>query len=147
MRDTKMEYSSDRLTPVVLPKLEELLPPHNGEQFFASKKGILEDGCYTPIISAAYSGKKRRLNIVLSMENPLQREAWAILAQSANKTGAICEEVCGYYKRKSWEETLRSILREELKTATILCGTTTEEAPAPTVDSAVLDFLQALQDG
>lgn len=39
-RDTRMKYSSNKLTPVVLPKLEELLLPHSWEQFFASKRGI-----------------------------------------------------------------------------------------------------------
>ena len=33
MQNTKIEYSSSERTPVVLPEMEQLLPPLGGEQF------------------------------------------------------------------------------------------------------------------
>ena len=50
MQNTKTEYSRFERTPVVLPEVEQLLPPLSGEQFFALESDILENGCYTPII-------------------------------------------------------------------------------------------------
>ena len=50
MQNTKTEYSSSERTPVVLPEMEQLLPPLSGEQFSALENNILENGCYAPII-------------------------------------------------------------------------------------------------
>ena len=50
MQNTKIEYSSSERTPVVLPEMEQLLPPLSGEQFSALENDILENGCYAPII-------------------------------------------------------------------------------------------------
>ncbi len=50
MRNTKIEYGSDQYTSVVLPKMEQLLPPLSAEQFSALESDILENGCYAPII-------------------------------------------------------------------------------------------------
>ncbi len=36
--------------PVILPEMEQLLPPLSGEQFSSLENDILENGCYTPII-------------------------------------------------------------------------------------------------
>ena len=49
MQSTKTEYSSSERTPVVLPEMEQLLPPLSGEQFSALERDILENGCYAPI--------------------------------------------------------------------------------------------------
>ena len=50
MQNTKTEYSSSEQTPVVLPEMEQLLPPLSGEQFSSLESDILENGCYAPII-------------------------------------------------------------------------------------------------
>ena len=50
MQNTKIEYSSSERTPVVLPEMEQLLPPLSEEQFSSLENDILENGCYTPII-------------------------------------------------------------------------------------------------
>ena len=50
MKNTKIEYSSSERTPIVLPEMEQLLPPLSGEQFSALESDILENGCYAPII-------------------------------------------------------------------------------------------------
>lgn len=90
--------------------------------------------------------KKRRLHIVLSLDNPRQRETWEILSQQKNKTSAVCEAVCGYHRQKSLEDTLRKLLREELKNVAIPQTTEAVEEPDTTVDAAVLDFLLAIQN-
>lgn len=93
-----------------------------------------------------HSGKKRRLHIVLSLDNPLQRETWEILSQQKNKTSAVCEAVCGYHRQKSLEDTLRKLLREELKNVAIPQAVEASEESDTTADAAVLDFLMALQN-
>lgn len=50
MQNTKTEYTSTQRTPVVLPEMEQLLPPLCAEQFCSLEKDILENGCYTPIV-------------------------------------------------------------------------------------------------
>lgn len=92
------------------------------------------------------SGKKRRLHIVLSLDNPRQREVWQILSQEKNKTSAVCEAVCGFHKQKSLEDTLRKVLREELKHMPVQQAAETAEELSVSDDATVLDFLLALQN-
>ena len=89
---------------------------------------------------------KRRLHIVLSLDNPLQRETWMILSQTKNKTCAVCEAVCGYHQQKSLEDTLRAVLQEELKHISVLQTEHHEENTKDVCDTAVLDFLRELQN-
>ena len=93
-----------------------------------------------------HSGQKRRLHIVLSLDNPRHRETWQILSREKNKTSAVCEAVCGYHRQKSLEDTLRKLLREELKNVAIPQAAEAVEEPDTTVDAAVLDFLLAMQN-
>ncbi len=93
--------------------------------------------------------EKKRLHIVLSLDNPLQRETWLILSQAKNKTSAVCESVCGYHKQKNLEDTLRSLLRDELKYITVASvpqSVEEDKEPEAIADAAVLDFLQSLQN-
>ena len=39
MQNTKTEYNSSERTPVVLPEMEQLLPPLGGEQFSSLERG------------------------------------------------------------------------------------------------------------
>jgi len=50
LQNTKTEYSSNQRMPVVLPEMEQLLPPLSAEQFSALEGDILENGCYAHII-------------------------------------------------------------------------------------------------
>ena len=93
--------------------------------------------------------RKRRLHIVLSLDNPLQRETWSILSQAKNKTSAVCEAVCDYHKLNNLEDTLRSVLRDELKhisVAPVPQAAESDKESEEVVDAAVLDFLQSLQN-
>ncbi len=93
------------------------------------------------------SKEKHRLNIALSMDNPLQRETWTILAQMDNRTNAVCEAVCAYYKQKDFLEALRMILRDELKNVSVSSGEAAKTAEQETnVNEAVLNFLRELEN-
>lgn len=90
--------------------------------------------------------EKRRLHIVLSLDNPLQREAWQILSQAKNRTSAVCEAVCGYHRQKGLEDTLRAVIHEELKHIPAQQSTASESESEPDMDSTVVDFLLMLQN-
>ena len=95
----------------------------------------------------ARNSKKQRLHIVLSLDNPLQRETWLLLSQAKNKTSAVCEAVCGYHKQKNLEDTLRSVLQEELKHITVAPTSQVvenDEKSWGNIDTSVLDFLRSL---
>ena len=84
---------------------------------------------------------------MLSLDNPLQRETWQLLSQAKNKTSAVCEAVCGYHKQKNLEDTLRSVLQEELKHITVAPAShiaENDEKPCENIDTSVLDFLRSL---
>lgn len=50
MQNTKTEYGSSERLPVVLPEMEQLLPPLSTEQFSSLESDILKNGCYAPVI-------------------------------------------------------------------------------------------------
>ena len=50
MKNTNILYDSAEKTPVVLPEMEELLPPLTEEESSALEADILRNGCYTPVI-------------------------------------------------------------------------------------------------
>ena len=89
---------------------------------------------------------KRRLHIVLSLDNPLQQETWQILSQAKNKTSAVCEAVCGHHRQKNLEDTLRTILQEELKHISVLQTADHEKNTENDCDADILDFLRELQN-
>jgi|MucameStandDraft_1065616.scaffolds.fasta_scaffold04426_10 hypothetical protein len=80
-----------------------------------------------------HGGQKRQLHIVLLLDNPRQRKTWEILSQQKNKTSAVCEAVCGFHRQKSLEDTLRKLLREELKNVEIPQTAEAVEEPDTTV--------------
>ena len=61
----------------------------------------------------------------------------------------MCEAVCGYHKLKTLEETLRSILRDELKhitTAPVPQAVEIDKESEEVVDDAGLGCLWSLQN-
>ena len=50
MKNQNKLLSSNEITPVILPEMENLLPPLSVEQVFALQEDILTNGCYSPII-------------------------------------------------------------------------------------------------
>ena len=99
MQNTKIEYNSPERAPVVLPEMEQLLPPLSGEQFSALENDILENGCYTPVIvnedMVIVDGhnrfricKKHGLPfkmLVFSFQNLLEAKQWALDTQKGRR--------------------------------------------------------------
>ncbi len=50
MKNQNKLLSSNEITPVILPEMENLLPPLSAEQVFALQEDIVLNGCYSPII-------------------------------------------------------------------------------------------------
>ena len=99
MQNTKTEYSSSERTPVVLPEMEQLLPPLSAEQFSALEGDILENGCYAPIIvnedMVIVDGHNRfRIcekhglplkMLIFSFEDLLEAKQWALDTQKGRR--------------------------------------------------------------
>lgn len=94
------------------------------------------------------TSNKHRINLALSPDNPLQREALAVLTQASpgTRTTLICQALCEYQKNKALVEKLRSIIREELSKASIQ-ETPKSEPPEKAVadNRKALDFIRSLQ--
>ena len=99
MQNTKTEYSSSERMPVVLPEMEQLLPPLSAEQFSVLEGDILENGCYAPIIvnedMVIVDGHNRfRIcekhglpfsMLVFSFEDLLEAKQWALDTQKGRR--------------------------------------------------------------
>lgn len=91
---------------------------------------------------------KRRLNLALSMDNPMQKKAWDILMEypPGYRTGAICQALCEYRQQEAFLRAIRQLLEDKLSHIEI---STVEKRPAATKnqqdDSAALDFIRSLQ--
>ena len=99
MQNTQAEYGSDQRTPVVLPEMEQLLPPLSAEQLSALESDILANGCYNPIIvnedMVIVDGhnrfricEKRSLPfkmLVFSFHDLLEAKQWALDTQKGRR--------------------------------------------------------------
>lgn len=99
MRNTGIAYSSAECTPVVLPEMEELLPPLRAEQLVALEADLLKNGCYAPIIVneelVIIDGHNRQKLCekhglpykisVFSFEDLLEAKQWALDTQKSRR--------------------------------------------------------------
>ena len=93
--------------------------------------------------------RRKRLNLSFAMASPLQREAWERLCviPAGQRTDAVCRAVCRMYEQESLAETVRRIVREELRSVEMISVKEKSEQPqAGDVDDNVLGFLLALQN-
>ena len=93
--------------------------------------------------------RRKRLNLSFSMASPFQREAWKRLCAipSGQRTDAVCRAVCRMYEQDTLLETVRQIIREELRDVEFISAQEkTEQPQAGDVDESVLGFLLALQN-
>ena len=58
----------------------------------------------------------------------------------------FCEAVCGHHQQKNLEDTLRTVLQEELKHISVPQTADHEENTENVCDADILDFLQQLQN-
>ena len=94
--------------------------------------------------------EKRRLNLSLNLSAPHQREAWNILRviPAGQRTDAVCRMICQAGKQKNLLDSIRTVLREELRRVEFVSATEKIEQPqAEGVDDNVLGFLRSLQEG
>ncbi len=99
MKNTGVVYSSTDRTPVVLPELEELLPPLTEEQLAALEADLLKNGCYAPVIvnedMAVVDGHNRRAlcekhglpyqMAVFAFDDLLEAKQWALDTQRGRR--------------------------------------------------------------
>ena len=94
------------------------------------------------------TSNKHRINLALSPDNPLQKEALAVLAEAppGTRTTLICQALCENQKNEALVEKLRSVIREELLNASIQ-ETPKSEPPEKSVadNRKALDFIRSLQ--
>ena len=94
------------------------------------------------------TSNKHRINLALSPDNPLQREALAVLLQasSGTRTTLICQALCEYQKNQALVEKLRSIIREELSKSSIQAAPKADLPKKAGADNRkALDFIRSLQ--
>ena len=94
------------------------------------------------------TSNKHRINLALSPDNPLQKEAIAVLSQAppGTRTTLICQALCDYQKNEALVEKLRSAIREELSNTSIQAAPKSELAEnAVTDNQKALDFIRSLQ--
>ena len=93
--------------------------------------------------------KRARLNLSLNLSAPSQREAWRRLCAipSGQRTDAVCRAICRMYEQDALLETVRQIVRDELRGVEFTSAKeTTEQPQAGDVYDNVLGFLLALQN-
>ena len=91
---------------------------------------------------------KHRINLALSPDNPLQREALAVLTQAlpGTRTTLICQALCEYQKNDALVKRIRSVIREELSKASIQAVPKAEPPENAVADNRkALDFIHSLQ--
>ncbi len=92
--------------------------------------------------------EKHRINLVLSMDNPMQKKAWDILSEypPGSRTSAICQALCEYRQQEAFLRAIRQLLEDKLSHIEI---SAVEKRPAATKnqqdDSAALAFIRSLQ--
>lgn len=94
--------------------------------------------------------EKRRINLSLHLNLPLQRQAWEIIRKipAGRRTEEICRMICDYTDKQQERllQNVRQIIKDELKSVNIQPNIVKDEATEPQgVSSDVLGFLLSLQ--
>ena len=89
--------------------------------------------------------EKHRYNLIMSMDDPVQREAWEIICRA--RPGTRNKMVCNAIVKQDFAESLREMIRDELSKVSFVQQEKAEPDYNPPEDDAVLDFLFALQNG
>ncbi len=97
--------------------------------------------------------EKRRINLSLNLNLPLQRQTWEIIRKipAGRRTEEICRMICNYTDKQQEKmlKQFRRIIREELSevkvTSNVVKSEKNEVAEPQSVSSDVLGFLLSLQ--
>lgn len=91
---------------------------------------------------------KHRINLVLSMDNPMQKKAWDILTEypPGSRTSAICQALCEYRQQETFLRAIRQLLEDKLShIEASAVERLPEKTPKQTDTSAALAFIRSLQ--
>ena len=91
---------------------------------------------------------KRRINLVFSMDNPMQKKAWDVLTEypPGSRTGAICRALCDYRQQEAFLRAIRQLLEDKLSHIEVSAVERLPEKPQKQSDhSAALAFIRSLQ--
>lgn len=96
--------------------------------------------------------EKRRVNLTLTLNSALHRQAWTIIKKipTGQRTEQICRILCNYENKQQDEflQSIRSIMREELQSVSVQTNYISREDQEPqSVSDDVLGFLRSLQEG
>ena len=94
--------------------------------------------------------EKRRINLSLNLNLPLQRQTWEIIRKipAGRRTEEICRMVCNYTDKlqENLLQNVRQLIKDELTSVNIQPNIVKDEATEPqSVSSDVLGFLLSLQ--
>lgn len=92
---------------------------------------------------------RRRFNLSLALTVPEQQKVYEILSAipSGQRTNAVCRMLLEHQAQSELLDGIRLIIREELQNAAILKENTVQQVGAGDVDTDILGFLLALQNG
>ena len=91
---------------------------------------------------------KHRINLVLSMDNPMQKKAWDVLTEypPGSRTSAICQALCEYRQQEAFLLAIRQLLEDKLSHIEVSAVEQLPGKPQKQADtSAALAFIRSLQ--
>ena len=91
--------------------------------------------------------EKHRINLALSMDNPMQKKAWDILMEypPGSRTGAICQALCEYRQQEAFLLAIRQLLEDKLSHIESSAVEKRPTAKPQPDESAALAFIRSLQ--
>ena len=91
---------------------------------------------------------KHRINLVLSMDNPLQKTAWDVRTEypPGSRTSAICQALCEYRQQEAFLLAIQQLLEDKLSHIEVSAVERLPGKPQKQADtSAALAFIRSLQ--
>ena len=91
---------------------------------------------------------KRRINLVFSMDNPMQKKAWDVLTEypPGSRTSAICQALCEYRQQEAFLRAIQQLLEDKLSHIEVSTVERLPKKPQKQADtSAALAFIRSLQ--
>ncbi len=92
--------------------------------------------------------EKHRINLALSMDNPMQKKAWDILSEypPGSRTSAICQALCKYRQQEAFLRAIQQLLEDKFSHIEVSAvEQLPEKSQKQTDNSAALAFIRNLQ--
>ena len=91
---------------------------------------------------------KHRINLVFSMDNPMQKKAWDVLTESppGSRTSALCQALCESRQQEAFLRAIQQLLEDKLSHIEVSAvERLPEKSQKQTDNSAALAFIRSLQ--